>query len=49
MKKCWKKNEIDRPAMQRVAFVLGIDRHTVDPDKIKSIIPLPLARDVDFQ
>lgn len=49
MQQCWQPDERDRPTMKGVAFILGIDRHTVDPDKIMSIKPLPLTTDNDFR
>lgn len=49
MIQCWKKNYRERPKMKGVAFILGIDRHTVDPAKIMSIKPLPSIKDDDLQ
>lgn len=48
MQQCWQHNERDRPTMKGVAFILGIDRHTVDPDQIMSIKPLPSTKKDDF-
>lgn len=48
MKECWDENEKKRPTLKGVAFILGIDRGTVDPTKIKEIKPLPSTKDEDF-